>query len=203
MAFLFKTTFRHLGGYSATNSITRALFLKLIMTCFWKLNVHWNQFVLANKSYDLHTENDAIAIYKSGRNVYLTQIQMQLHYTRRSLCKYFTCTWFARELWLSLSWCTCTIWWKFCCKRITKNRGILFQASLILFNYKGHQLPWLLCSFSWLTLLKLCNSEFCMISFFEFFELSFQHECALRFLCGIQQIPSHTPVFCPLKKREC
>ena len=27
-AFLFQTTFRHRGGYSATNTITRALFLK-------------------------------------------------------------------------------------------------------------------------------------------------------------------------------
>ena len=51
--------------------------------------------LLVNKSYDLHTENHAIAINKSGRNGYFTQIQMQLHCTRRSLCKYFT--WFAKN----------------------------------------------------------------------------------------------------------
>ena len=51
--------------------------------------------LLVNKSYDLHTENHAIAINKSGRNGYFTQIQMQLHCTRGSLCKYFT--WFAKN----------------------------------------------------------------------------------------------------------
>ena len=51
--------------------------------------------LLPNKNYDLHTENDAIAINKSGRNGYFTQIQVNLYCTRRSLCKCFT--WFARN----------------------------------------------------------------------------------------------------------
>ena len=34
--FLFKTTFLHLGGYSATNTITRALFLK-----YTKSTINW------------------------------------------------------------------------------------------------------------------------------------------------------------------
>ena len=31
LAFLFETTFLHLGGYSATNTITHALFLKSLL----------------------------------------------------------------------------------------------------------------------------------------------------------------------------
>ena len=33
LAFLFETTFLHLGGYSATNTITHALFLNWVIDC--------------------------------------------------------------------------------------------------------------------------------------------------------------------------
>ena len=51
--------------------------------------------LLTSKSYDIVQENDTFTINKTGRNGYYTQIQMQLHCKKKSVCKYYT--WFSKS----------------------------------------------------------------------------------------------------------